>query len=185
MLPEPASSCWCSAAFEEDVSIKYLRESSLHLTALRENKGSALMQHGSTACFSIEQGAKMHRLLMPESSTLAARDRLQSLMQSESSTTRLIIGPPLIQPPLVNYLLLCFTHLSLCQQSKNLFKKVGLVSGDDLKAQQPRKMWDGLGVVQPSVTPAASRFHMAARVLPGVTLLLLFCSCYLFTETVR
>lgn len=145
ILPEPASSCWCSAAFEEDVSIKCLRESSLHLTALRENKGSALMQHRSTACFSIEQGAKTHRLLMPESSTPATRDRLQSLMQSESSTTHLIIGPPLIQPPLVNYLLLCFTHLRLCQQSKNLFKTDGLVIGDDLKAQQPRKMWDGVG----------------------------------------
>lgn len=32
---------------------------------------------------------------------------------------RLILSPPLIQPPLVNYLLFCFTHLSPCQQSKN------------------------------------------------------------------
>lgn len=63
-------------------------------------------------------------------------------------------------------------------------KKRVLVIGDDLKAQQPREMWAGAGVVQPSVTPAASSFHMAERVRPGVALLSLFCSCYLFTETV-
>lgn len=62
---------------------------------------------------------------------------------------------------------------------------------DDLKAQQPGKMWSGAGAVQPSVTPAppqtvtTSRSHMANRVLPGVALLLLFCCCYLFTEAVR
>lgn len=52
-------------------------------------------------------------------------------------------------------------------------------------------MWGGVGVVQPSVTPAprqtltTSRSHVADQVLPGVTLLLLFCCCYLFTDAVR
>jgi len=114
------------------------------------------MQPRSTACFSIEQGAKMHRLLMPECPPSAARDRLQRLMQTESSTTGPIIGPPLIQLPLVNCLLLCFTHLSRCQQSQTQLEKgwLGLVNVDDLKAQQPGKMWGGVGAAQPSVTPS-------------------------------
>lgn len=150
------------------------------------------MQPRSTACFSIEQGAKMHRLLMPARSTQAARDRLQSLMQSESSATRLIIRPPLIQLPLV---IVCYCVLPIwaCVNNQKISwgKKAGLMIEDDLKAQQPGKMWKGAGAVQPSVTPAprqtltTSRSHMAKRVLPGVTLLLLFCCCYLFTEAVR
>lgn len=38
-----------------------LGEPPLHSTALRENKGSALMQRGSAACFSEEQGGEMAR----------------------------------------------------------------------------------------------------------------------------
>lgn len=53
-------------AGEGDVSMRRLREPSLHLRALRENKGSALMQHRSAARFSIEQGSEMDWLLKPE-----------------------------------------------------------------------------------------------------------------------
>ena len=37
----------------------------------------------------------------------------------------------------------------------------------------------------PRQTPTTSRSHVADWVPPGVTLLLLFCCCYLFTEAVR
>ncbi|KAE8286426.1 hypothetical protein D5F01_LYC14359 [Larimichthys crocea] len=47
----------------------FKRDQTLQHTALRENKSSALMQRRSTACFSIEQGAKMQELLKPERPT--------------------------------------------------------------------------------------------------------------------
>lgn len=77
-------------------------------------------------------------------------------MQSDSSSARLILSPPLIQPPLVNYLPIVFYPSEPVSTFKKLvWKRGGLVIKDDLKAQQPGKMWAGAGVVQPSVTPDA------------------------------
>lgn len=139
ILSEPASSCWSSAACEQNVSLKCLREPSFHLTALRVNKGSVLMLPRSTACLSIERGAKMHRLLMLERSTPGRKGT-----SSKANAKWVIYQPshnnaPATQFPLVKGLLLCCTHLSWCQQSKKKAGKRVVIRGRP-KEQQRGKM---------------------------------------------
>lgn len=110
----------------------------------------------------------------------AAGDRLQSLMQSESSSPRLVIRPPLIQPPLVIYLLLCFTHLSLLTIKNKCWK--GRLSDRPKSTATWRNVGGaggGAAICDPRASPSADNEQVpygppaSARCRPLVAILLL------------
>lgn len=68
---------------------------------------------------------------------------------------------------------LCFLGSRGRPKSTAAWKNVGRFGGWAAICDPPRLQ-----------TMISSRSHMAERVLPGVTVLLLFCCCYLFTEAV-